>query len=104
MNQTIMLSVLFLKEGDTWVGQCLEHDIAAQGKTFAAAKSALTKTIAGQIFLDGSRGQSGLSAIKPAPDYYRQKFDGAEPLRGELQIRVSDKMVPVAEDVRVALV
>jgi hypothetical protein len=102
MNHKIKLSVLFLKENDSWVGQCLEHDIAAQGKTLDEAKTSLQHTIAGQMFLDAGSGKAPLLDIKPAPEYYRVKFENAEKLKFVFEL--SDGSIGAeAEDVRVAL-
>lgn len=46
------LRVLFIKgNGDTdnWVAQCLEYDIAAQGKTIREAKKMFELTMAGEL-------------------------------------------------------
>ena len=66
--------VLFIKEGGAWVAQCLEHDIAAQGKTFTEAEEAWERTFLGQILLDVKQGKEPLAGIKPAPKSYWRKF------------------------------
>ena len=102
MDHTIKLSVLFLQENDSWVGQCLEHDIAAQGKTLAIAKTCLEHTIAGQIFLDARSGLAPLSEIKAAPDFYKEKFNTAEQLKYQFQLS-SIKPAYAIEDARLAV-
>lgn len=103
MNHKVKLSVLFLKEGNSWVGQCLEHDIAAQGKTFEDAKSALRNTIVAQMFLDASNHATPLSGIKPAPNYYKEKFEIAEKLCYTCEISDMPTVSAEVEDVRVSL-
>ena len=104
-GKTLRLSVLLLKEGESWVAQCLEHDIAAQGKTANDAKHALEKTIAGQGFLDLKSGVSPIVNIKPAPDYYRNLFDKAEKMKHTFRVQFSenDDVSASADDVRVVL-
>lgn len=53
------LYVLLLQEGDYWVAQCLQHDVAAQGRTPEEARLAFLRTLVGQI-------QLGLLASTPA--------------------------------------
>ena len=65
------LRVLLLREGATWVAQCLEYDIAAQGSTIAEAQEALVRTLAGYA-------RRGLSSLSPAPGQYWEQFEIAE--------------------------
>jgi hypothetical protein len=107
MEKLVKIRVLFIKENDTWVAQCLEHDIAAQGKTIEAVKTAFKKTVAGQCFLDIHHGGEPLAAIKSAPQYYFDKFETAEKLKYTFNINISDSdqvAAAAAEDVRVCLV
>jgi len=69
-----VVRVLFIKRGEAWVAQCLEHDIAAQGKTFDEAEKAWERTFLGQILLDAKQGKEPLKDIKPAPRFYWRKF------------------------------
>jgi hypothetical protein len=49
----LTLSVVFIKDQcATWVAQCLEFDIAAQGKTIKDAQRAFERTFLGQVMLD----------------------------------------------------
>ena len=66
MNQT--LSVLLLKDG-AWTAQCLEHDVAAQGKTIQEAIFELARTLMAEVCLCAERGDD-LDSIPPAPCLY----------------------------------
>lgn len=74
------VKVLLLQEGDYWVAQGLEHDIAAQGKTIAAAKMAFERTFVGQIVVDVRSDKQPLEGIERAPQHYWDKFEHAERL------------------------
>lgn len=74
------LSVLLLLEGDTWVAQCLEYDIAAQGKTIPAAKEAFARTFAGQVFVDLHHSVEPLCGFSQAPAVYWEQFKKGERL------------------------
>ena len=103
------LSVLLRREVESWVAQCLEYDIAAQGKTIAEAKDAFARTFAGQVFVDLHHGVQPLAGFTQAPMEYWQEFKGAERLADRQPIYIpTDQMSPsvsvhaVAEDLRIA--
>jgi len=98
------LSVLLLKEGESWAAQVLEYDIAAQGKTIKLASDALERTIVGQIVLDATNGAVPLSDIPQAPKrYWDQFFKDAERLDDRKSVRVPDEIPNriVMEELRV---
>lgn len=103
------LSVLLLQEGKTWVAQCLEYDIAAQGKTIAAAKDAFSRTFAGQVFVDLHHKLDPLSGFSPAPKEYWDQFKSAERLADRQPILIPTESLPpaflvhaMADDLRIA--
>ena len=63
---TFLVSVLILREGDSWVAQGLEYDIAAQGKSIVAAKTAFERTFVGQIVVDISHNKQPLEGVSQA--------------------------------------
>lgn len=75
---TLRLSVLLLHCEGMWVAQCLEHDLAAQGRSIAAAKDALARTIAGQVIVDVEHNQEPLATFSAAPAEYWAKFKKGE--------------------------
>ncbi len=102
MVRTIRLSALFLKENDSWVGQCLERDMAAQGKTLSDAKDALKRAIAGQIFIDAMGDKEPLGAMQPAPAFYQTKFAKAERLKFAIEFEsLVANTTATIDDVRV---
>ncbi len=76
-QDTLEVRVLFLHEGDSYVAQCLEYDIAAQGKTLPEVKMAFERTFVGQMMLDLRKGKQPLQGIEPAPRLYWEKFEKA---------------------------
>lgn len=67
----LKLELLLLREGGHYVAQCLEHDIAAQGKSIPEVKKAFEDTLAGFIAIDSDNGCSPLSKVPPAPAMYQ---------------------------------
>jgi hypothetical protein len=73
-----VIRVLLFQEGDFWVAQCLEHDIATQSRTRKGVWDALIRTLKAQVSLDVERGRTPLESIPPAPDWYFEAFKVAE--------------------------
>ena len=63
-----------MREADYWVAQCLEHDIAAQGKTLPEVEDAFRKTVVGQIVLDLRKGREPLDSYPVT--YFERDLDG----------------------------
>jgi hypothetical protein len=101
---TLCLSVLILQEDKTWVAQCLEYDIVAQGETIAKATQAFEKTLVGQIIIDVKHKKRPLEDIPSAPKFYWDKFENAERLQDKKPFHLPDYIPSVnarAEDLRV---
>ena len=78
------MRVLLFKENEVlWTAQCLEHDIAAQGRTLHDVKMAFVNAIGAQIAValhHGEDPQEFLETFDKAPTYYWDKFATAERL------------------------
>jgi hypothetical protein len=85
-----ILRVLLIPEGDFWVAQCIDHDIAAQGSDPDGARRAFLITLAQQIELDVAKNRVPLEAIKPAPEWYFTAYEHAQELPTWLQFPQSD--------------
>jgi hypothetical protein len=67
MLESLMIRVLFLKDGPVWVAQGLDYDVAAQGRTIAAAKQAFVETLVGRLRMDMERKFPPLYGLSQAP-------------------------------------
>ena len=79
-HQPVWIRVVLLREGDFWVAQALEYDIAAQGRDIEGAKRAFLRTFSAQVHLDLSNGREPLAGIGRAPDWYFDAFRAGRPL------------------------
>ena len=68
------VSVLLLREGESWVAQCLDYDIAAQGRSLSEVKERFAKTFIGQILVDLHHNVVPLSGFSQAPDAYWKHY------------------------------
>jgi hypothetical protein len=94
-QKALMVRVLFIREGESFVAQCLEFDIAAQGKTITEVKRAFERTLIGQMMLDVRRGKRPFEDFGPAPRYYWEKYEQANPV-GDREPLSLPKEVPPA--------
>ena len=69
-SQPVRVSVLLHKDGDVWVAQCLEKDLAAQGRTEPEAKKRFLAVLGAQIAWDLHDGRAPLSSLRQAPRRY----------------------------------
>lgn len=93
--QVLQLSVLFIKDQhSTWVAQCLEFDIAAQGKSFKDAQRAFERTFMGQIALDMRNDRRPLEGIKQAPKQYWSMYEESERLADRRPFRLPEGIPP----------
>jgi len=76
------LSVIILQEEGWFVAQCLEYDIAAQGRTVKDVLYEFQRTLVGHIILchqDGTK----LEDIPPAPPKFWQWFENGTNFEGD---------------------
>ena len=66
----ILLSVVFLRDGDEWVVQALERDFAAHGKTREEALKALAGVVLGHLKLTKGDPGGPLVDVPPAPERF----------------------------------
>lgn len=89
----IVVNTLFLKSGNWCVAQCLEYDIAAQGKTLEQTIKAFQETFITQILAYAEIGEDPYSeeTISKAPHEYFALWEG--------RCRQFESMPPVRIDV-----
>lgn len=87
----LMVSVLLLKEGETWVAQCLEHDVAAQGDSIDEALDNFGAVFAGHVTLDVKEGREPLADVPQAPSLYWEHYKKGQRLDKTLPIRIPER-------------
>jgi len=93
-KHNFVMHVLLLNDDGVWVAQCLDYDIAAQGKTINKAVDALTRTFAGQVVLDIQHGKKPLEDFTKAPIDYWNKFEDANRLEGRKPFGLPKSFIP----------
>ncbi len=77
------LSILLLKNGENWVAQCLQLDIAAQAPTIKDVVYQFERNLISELVVCEEKGLDPFQAIPPAPRYFWKRFDrktGWEPV------------------------
>jgi hypothetical protein len=101
-QNSLTVRILFTREGEAWVVQCLEYDIASQGRTLQEAEETFGRTFVGQMLLDLHKGKQPLQGIGPAPRMYWRKFKEGIGLKVEPTIALPKSVSPafVIEEIR----
>jgi hypothetical protein len=69
------LKILLFTEGSTWIAQCLQIDITAQGDSHTNALERLSVLFWAQHYLDKQAGRLPFSAAPKAPKRYWEMFN-----------------------------
>jgi hypothetical protein len=77
------INVVIFREGDFWVAQCLEYDIAAQAKSLRDLQYEIQRTLAGLIITATEAKEGRFEHIAPAPKRYWEMFATAYALEYE---------------------
>lgn len=77
------LNLLLMNHQGTWVLQCLQYDIAAQGETIDAAKRAFARAFLGQVIVNIEHGKEAMADVPRAPTEYWDRFRKAKAVQGD---------------------
>jgi hypothetical protein len=75
---TIELNVVFFEDGDLWVAQAVEFDIAARADKPSQLPRAFERALTANLATNHSLGRKALAGIPPAPARYRELFERAD--------------------------
>ena len=70
----IKLNILVFKEGDWWVAQCLEYDIATQAKTLHDIQYEFSRVLIGQVVASIEQNLVPFEGLPAAPKQYWKMF------------------------------
>ncbi len=102
MSENVTINAVAFKEGDTWVVQGIEFDIAAHANDVNELPGAFTRAVVENICIAQHLGLEPLKSIKPAPDKFKSMFDRAQTqVRSVTDWPVADISIPNM-DIRLA--
>jgi hypothetical protein len=90
------LNVLFFKEKDMWIAQCLQFDVTAQGETIPKARKSFERVLLAQIISDLEEKRAPLSTVPSAPAkfWHQYRSKAATTLAGRDPIHVPEESIP----------
>jgi hypothetical protein len=80
-NPQILVSILLINEGEAWIAQCLEWDIAGQGNAPRDALQAFEHVFWARVMRDIEKGRPILENAQIAPDELWEEFRAGMPFR-----------------------
>ena len=100
------IRVVVFPEGAWWIGQCLEHDIAAQAPTLPALYYEIDRLLVGRLIVAQERGVPPFKDLPQAPARFWRMFDQAtlelQPRRAPLPMPADVRERMPAPEVRIA--
>jgi hypothetical protein len=104
MDSKITLRAVVFKSGDFWVGQCLEHDIAAQAKTINELPYQLQRAIVGHVVIAIEHKMEPFENVPPAPARFERMFEKGMKVSPTQEHRFTVQGIPQPEipDLRIA--
>lgn len=90
------LTILTFPESQKlWTARCLEHDVAAGGRSIQAATDTLIKVLRAHIAYDRRHGREPLSAFANAPQSYWRALDASMPVPGVIEVEEPAGVEPI---------
>lgn len=83
MHELVISAVAF-KEGDSWVVQGIEYDIAAHANDPSDLPKALCRALAENFCITQALGRQPMEGVKPAPARFRELFNKARTTLGSV--------------------
>jgi hypothetical protein len=77
VSEEIHISAVAFREGDVWVVQGIEYDIAAHADDVSKLPHAFMRAVIENASISQHLGREPLAGIKPAPAHFRRMFDKA---------------------------
>jgi hypothetical protein len=84
-HKQVSLRAVIFKSGEHWVGQCLEHDIAAQATEPREVPDQLERAIAAHIVIACENNVEPFEILPKAPSRYWKMFDRGLQLAAPVQ-------------------
>jgi hypothetical protein len=72
------LNAVLYKEGDWWVAQCVDHDIATQARTVDQLYGEYERLIVGHIVASMAAGTQPFANTPKPPTHFRRMFESAK--------------------------
>lgn len=104
MSTEAVIRAVAYKEGDAWVVQGIEYDIAAHAWDPADLPSAFLRAVIDNVLITESLGRAPLEGIKRAPIRFEEMFNAAKAQVRSIEGVTSERLPVSGVDIRLAAV
>lgn len=80
MPETYSIRAVVFRDGDLWVAQCLEYDLATQGRTMEQLRERLEMLLLAQMAVGRKVGRKPFAGMPKAPQEFWERWENAIPL------------------------
>jgi hypothetical protein len=74
----IELNVVVYEDGDLWVAQAIEYDIAVRADKASKLPRAFERAVVANLAINNELDRNALDGIRPAPPEFREMFEKAK--------------------------
>lgn len=78
LKTSLTVNVVAFRDGDLWVAQCIDFDIAARSDTLPKAMKAFQRAFVANLVANRELGRTELEGVPPAPQRFREMFESAK--------------------------
>ena len=76
MDNVIAIRTVILRDGDTWIAQCVDYDIGAQANDVKTLRSRLTAVIKAEFHESMAKSGEPFKGIPCSPAHFKDMWDG----------------------------
>ncbi len=91
MTDRIEVNVVAFQDGELWIAQCVEYDIAAFAKSLPELPRALERAVAANLAANADLGRNALDGVPPAPPRFQEMFEQSH---FDLKTRIENSSTP----------
>ncbi len=95
-GEELEIRAIIYREGDVYVGQCLEYDIAAQAADLELLLDKLELTVEAEFATCEERGGEPRECISPAPNYYHDLWERRSLLLKQVRVTAPEGRKPLS--------
>jgi len=84
------LRIVAFQDGESWIAQCVEYDIAVQAPDLTTLQRRMDALIQAEIEYTTTNNGGAFIGIDPAPDFYEAMFRGVDAtLQSDVDFRIA---------------
>ena len=85
MSEHKKIKVVLFRDGEWWVAQCLEYDLATQARDYNEVFGKLERLIAGRLAVAAQLNAEPFALLPKAPESYWRMYEKAKPVEAPVR-------------------